>query len=301
MKKIRTIFMGTPDFAVNVFKELMNLTEVVCVVTKPDAPVGRKKIMTPSPIKKLAIENNIDVLTPKKLKEEYQEILDYKPDLIITCAYGKILPKEILDYPKYGCINIHASILPKYRGSAPMQWALINGEKEVGVTLMFMDEGMDTGDIIDIEKINVTIEDDIGTIHDRMSILGAKVLNKNFNSIINNEIVRIKQNDEDATLAPMITREMENIDFEDFGENIINKIRAFSPWPLTRMMLLEDEVKIVKAHFVEKENTIPNKINITNNDLYVECNNGMIYLDIIKPVGKKEMNIKSYLNGLKNK
>lgn len=301
MKKIRTIFMGTPDFAINVFKELMNLSEVVCVVTKPDALVGRKKVLTPSPIKKLALENNITVLTPEKLKSEYQSILDYEPDLIITCAYGKILPKEILNYPKYGCINIHASILPKYRGSAPMQWAIMNGEDEVGVTLMYMDEGMDTGDIIDIEKINITLEDDIGTVHDKMSILGAKVLNKNFNNIINNDITRIKQNDKEATLAPMITREMENIDFSNTGENIINKIRAFSPWPLTRTMINEEEIKILKAHFREKNNPEPGKLIITTNELGVECSNGVIYLDIIKPVGKKEMNIKSYLNGLKNK
>ena len=299
MKKVKTIFMGTPEFAIPVLKTLLKLSDVVCVVTKPDALVGRKKVLTPSPIKKLAIKENIPVLTPVKLKEEYQSILDYEPELIVTCAYGKIVPKVILDYPKYGCINIHASILPKYRGSAPMQWAIINGEKETGITLMYMDEKMDTGDIIDIVKIPILDDDDLGSIHDKMSLLGSSILEKNFSNIINNNISRVKQDDTKATLAPMITREMELLDFNDYGKNIINKIRAFSPYPLTRTMINNEEVKIVKAKFIRKENTNIGKLIITKNDLGIECLDGIIYLEIIKPVGKKEMPIKSFLNGLK--
>ena len=299
MKKVRTIFMGTPEFAIPVLESLLKISDVVCVVTKPDALVGRKKVLTPSPIKKLAIKENIPVLTPVKLKEEYQSILDYEPELIVTCAYGKIVPKVILDYPKYGCINIHASILPKYRGSAPMQWAIANGEKETGITLMYMDEKMDTGDIIDIEKIPILDDDDLGSIHDKMSLLGSSILEKNFSNIINNNISRVKQDDTKATLAPMITREMELLDFNDYGKNIINKIRAFSPYPLTRTMINNEEVKIVKAKFIRKENTNIGKLIITKNDLGIECLDGIIYLEIIKPVGKKEMPIKSFLNGLK--
>lgn len=299
MKKVKTIFMGTPEFAIPVLKTLLKLSDVVCVVTKPDALVGRKKVLTPSPIKKLAIKENIPVLTPVKLKEEYQSILNYEPELIVTCAYGKIVPKVILDYPKYGCINIHASILPKYRGSAPMQWAIANGEKETGITLMYMDEKMDTGDIIDIEKIPILDDDDLGSIHDKMSLLGSSILEKNFSNIINNNISRVKQDDTKATLAPMITREMELLDFNDYGKNIINKIRAFSPYPLTRTMINNEEVKIVKAKFIRKENTNIGKLIITKNDLGIECLDGIIYLEIIKPVGKKEMPIKSFLNGLK--
>ena len=299
MKKVKTIFMGTPEFAIPALKTLLKLSDVVCVVTKPDALVGRKKVLTPSPIKKLAIKENIPVLTPVKLKEEYQSILNYEPELIVTCAYGKIVPKVILDYPKYGCINIHASILPKYRGSAPMQWAIANGEKETGITLMYMDEKMDTGDIIDIEKIPILDDDDLGSIHDKMSLLGSSILEKNFSNIINNNISRVKQDDTKATLAPMITREMELLDFNDYGKNIINKIRAFSPYPLTRTMINNEEVKIVKAKFIRKENTNIGKLIITKNDLGIECLDGIIYLEIIKPVGKKEMPIKSFLNGLK--
>lgn len=299
MKKVRTVFMGTPEFAIPVLKKLLELSEVVCIVTKPDALVGRKKILTPSPVKTLALKENIPVLTPIKLKEEYQSILDYKPDLIVTCAYGKIVPKEILDYPKFGCINIHASILPKYRGSAPMQWAIINGEKETGITLMYMDEGMDTGDIIDISKIEILESDDIGTIHDKMSLIGSKILEKNFNDIITNNIKRIKQDDSKATLAPRITREMELINFNDYGKNIINKIRAFSPYPLTRTLINDEEIKIIKANFRKKDTSSVGKIIINKNELGIECLDGVIYLEIIKPIGKKEMPIKSYLNGLK--
>lgn len=299
MKKVRTMFMGTPEFAIPVLESLLKISDVVCVVTKPDALVGRKKVLTPSPIKEFAIKENIPVLTPSKLKEEYHSILDYEPELIVTCAYGKIVPKIILDYPKYGCINIHASILPKYRGSAPMQWAIINGEKETGITLMYMDEKMDTGDIIDIVKIPILDDDDLGSIHDKLSLLGSSILEKNFTKIINNNISRVKQDDAKATLAPMITREMELLDFNDYGKNIINKIRAFSPYPLTRTMINNEEVKIVKARFIKKENTNVDNLIITKNDLGFECLDGIIYLEIIKPVGKKEMPIKSYLNGLK--
>lgn len=299
MKKVRTMFMGTPEFAIPALESLLKISDVVCVVTKPDALVGRKKVLTPSPIKEFAIKENIPVLTPSKLKEEYHSILDYEPELIVTCAYGKIVPKIILDYPKYGCINIHASILPKYRGSAPMQWAIINGEKETGITLMYMDEKMDTGDIIDIVKIPILDDDDLGSIHDKLSLLGSSILEKNFTKIINNNISRVKQDDAKATLAPMITREMELLDFNDYGKNIINKIRAFSPYPLTRTMINNEEVKIVKARFIKKKNTNVGNLIITKNDLGFECLDGIIYLEIIKPVGKKEMPIKSYLNGLK--
>ena len=161
MKDIRVVFMGTPEFSLAPLKVLEEKTNLVLVVTKKDAEVGRKKVLTPSPVKAYALEHHIPVLTPDKLKLEYEDILKYQPDLIVTCAYGKILPKVILDYPKLGCLNIHASILPKYRGSAPIQWALLNGEDKTGVTLMYMDEGMDTGDIIDIYECPILDSDDI--------------------------------------------------------------------------------------------------------------------------------------------
>ena len=249
MKDLKVVFMGTPEFAIPVLNKLIELTNVVLVVTKTDAYVGRKKILTPSPIKVIATKNNIPVFTPNKLKEEYQTILDYKPDLIVTCAYGKILNKEILDYPKLGCLNIHASILPKYRGSSPMQYAILNGDKKTGVTLMYMDEGMDTGDIIDILECDINDDDNLENIHDKLSLLGAKILENNLDNIINNKIKRIKQNNDLATYAPKIEREMEDLSFNDNVIHVYNKIRAFSPYPLTKTIIFNEEVKIVKAHY----------------------------------------------------
>ena len=296
MKDKRVVFMGTPDFAVNPLKLLIQKCNVVLVVTKPDAIVGRKKVLTPSPVKKLALENNIEVYTPDSIKKDYQKIIDAKPDIIITCAYGKIIPKELINYPKYGCVNIHASLLPKYRGAAPIQWALINGEEYTGISLMYMDEFMDTGDIISQVEYKIDSEDDIGTLHDKLSVLGTNLLEKNLEYLFSGNVKRIKQDNEKATYAKMIEREMEEIDFNDTCVNICNKVKAFSPWPLSKTTIKEEEIKIVKCHY-KIENSVVNKLYVTKNSLGIGCIDGIIYLDIIKPIGKSEMNIKSYLNG----
>jgi len=298
MKDLRVVYMGTPDFSLEPLRVLIEKCNVVLVVTKPDAIVGRKKVLTPSPVKVLAEQNNIPVFTPNSIKKEYQTVIDYKPDIIVTCAYGKIIPKELIDYPKYGCVNIHASLLPKYRGAAPIQWALLNGEEETGITLMYMDEFMDTGDIIDKVTYKIKESDDIGTLHDKLSLLGSELLDKNLDYLISGNVKREKQKDEAATYAPMIEREMEEIDFNDFGKNILNKIRAFSPWPLYKTNINGEEIKIIKAHFVENSSVI-NKIYVDKNTLGIGCIDGIIYFDIIKPIGKKEMDIKNYLNGKK--
>lgn len=299
MKNLRVVFMGTPEFSLKPLKVLIEKTNVVLVVTKPDAYVGRKKILTPSPVKELAMEHNIEVVTPQSIKKEYQSIIDAKPDLIVTCAYGKIIPKVLIDYPKYGCVNIHASLLPKYRGAAPIQWALINGEEKTGITLMYMDEFMDTGDIIDIVEYKIKETDDIGTLHDQLSKLGGKILDDNLEYLVSGNIKRIKQNDKDATYAPMIEREMEELNFNDIGKNIINKIRAFSPWPLTKTKINNEEIKIVKAHF-ESKNSEVNKLYIEKEKLGIGVLDGIVYFDVIKPIGKNNMNVKNYLNGKKD-
>lgn len=298
MKDLKVVYMGTPDFSLEPLKFLIENTNVVLVVTKPDAYVGRKKILSPSPVKKLAMENNIEVYTPESIKKDYGYILDKNPDIIITCAYGKIIPKEILDYPKYGCINIHASLLPKYRGAAPIQWALINGDEKTGITLMYMDEGMDTGDIISTREYIIKDSDDVGTLHDILSVMGKELLEDNLEYLISGNVERIKQNESEVSYAPMIERSMEEIDFNDNVRNIYNKIRAFSPWPLTRCTINGEEIKIIKAHY-ELKNATVNKIYIDKSSLGIGCIDGIIYLDIIKPIGKSNMDIKSYLNGKK--
>lgn len=298
MKDIRVVYMGTPDFALEPLKVLMKYANVVLVVTKPDALVGRKKVLTPSSVKQLAEENNIPVFTPESIKKDYQTVIDAKPDLIVTCAYGKIIPKVLIDLPKYGCVNIHASLLPKYRGSAPIQWALINGEKETGITLMYMDEFMDTGDMIDTVEYSIKENDDIGTLHDELSVLGGKLLEKNLENLISGNVVRTKQDENLATYAPMIERSMEELDFNDSVVNINNKIRAFSPWPLTRTNIKNEEIKIIKAHYTLEKSEV-NKFYVTKDSLGIGAQDGIIYFDVIKPIGKNEMEIKNYLNGKK--
>lgn len=297
MKNKNVVFMGTPDFAVPVLEMLIDKTNVIMVVTKPDKRVGRNKELTFSPVKKAALENNIPVFQPIKIKNDYEKLTEGKIDLIVTCAYGQIIPKEVLNLPKYGCINVHASILPKYRGSAPIQWAIINGDKETGVTIMYMDEGMDTGDIISISKMAITSYDNVGTMHDKLSILGAQALEKELKSIFDGSAIRIKQGN-DWTLAPMIKREDEHLNFNDYGENIINRIRAFNPWPLANILIDDKEIKIIEAEFKkEKVNKVGNII-IDKEKMGISCLDGIVYLKKVKPFGKKEMSIESFLNGI---
>ena len=298
MKDLKVVFMGTPDFSVPVLEALIQNTNVVMVVTQPDKLVGRKKELTPSPVKKLALEHNITVFQPAKIREDYQPVLDINPDIIITCAYGQIIPKIILDNPKYGCVNVHASLLPKYRGGAPIHKCLIDGEEETGITIMYMDEGMDTGDMIDKVVYEIKDSDDIGTLHEILSKLGGEILDKNLENLVTGKVNRVKQNDEEATFAPMIEREMEELNFNDLGKNVVNKIRAFSPWPLCKTKINEEEIKIVKAHF-ENEKSIVNKLYVDKNKLGIGVIDGIVYFDIVKPVGKNNMDIKNYLNGKK--
>ncbi len=299
MKNLKVVFMGTPKFATSVLEMLIEKTNVILVVSQMDKEVGRKKELTICPVKKLAIDNHIPVFQPLKIKEDYEIIQKMQPDLIVTCAYGQILPKELLDIPKYGSINIHASLLPKYRGASPIQYALLNGEKQTGVTLMYMDEGMDTGDIIAKETYMIKDTDNLKTLEDELSLLGAKLLEKNLENIQQGKVIRTKQDNNLASYTKMITREDEIIDYSERGEKIINKIRAFNPSPLAYLKTKDYEFKVIAAHFLEKDNPNVGDIIRTKDSLGLMVQDGIIYFDIIKPIGKKEMPIKNYLNGLR--
>lgn len=298
MKDKKIVFMGTPDFSVPVLEMLIEKTIVVGVVTQPDKMVGKKKEISFSPVKKVAINNNIPVFQPTRIRKDYSFLKNLDIDLIVTCAYGQIIPKEVLDMPKYGCVNVHASILPKYRGSAPIQWSLFNRDAETGVTIMYMDEGMDTGDIIKIAKIKIEENDNVGTLHDKLSILGRDSLKDTLEDILKGDTQRIKQGD-DYTLAPMIKREDEHLDFTMDGEKIIGRIKGLNPWPLANIIINEREIKVLEAEFqkrdVEKVGIIKE---IDKKNLGITCANGIIYLKKIKPSGKGEMDITSYLNGI---
>ena len=298
--KPRVIFMGTPDFAVPVLDTLIKLTDVVLVVTQPDKLVGRKQELAFSPIKKKALENNIKVFQPVKLKNEMDEILNCEADLIVTCAYGQILPETILNHPKIAPINVHASLLPKLRGGAPIHHAIIDGYDKTGVTIMYMAKGMDDGDIISQEEVKIEDNDNVGVLHDKLSILGASLLEKTLPSILNGTNNRIKQDESLVTFAPTIKREDEHIDFNKSGKEIINLIRGLNPWPLSNIILNDLECKVIDAEFVKQNVDAPYMIINEKNKLGITCSDGIIYLKTIKPFGKKMMSISDYLNGIRN-
>ena len=298
MKNKNIVFMGTPDFSVPVLKMLIENTNVLLVVTQPDKIVGKDKTVSFNPVKKLALEENISVFQPMRIRKDFEKLKNLDIDLIVTCAYGQIIPKEVLDMPKYGCINVHASILPKYRGSAPIQWCLFNNDDVTGVTIMYMDEGMDTGDIIKIKEIPILDSDNVGTLHDKLSKLGCNLLLEVLPTIFNKTNDRIKQGN-NYTMAPMIKREDERLDFNEEGKKIIGKIKGLNPWPLANIIINNQEIKVLEAEFVQKkvDNTGIIK-EIDKKNLGITCKDGIIYLKKIKPSGKKVMEINSFLNGI---
>lgn len=298
MKNKNIVFMGTPDFSVPVLKMLIENTNVLLVVTQPDKIVGKDKAVSFNPVKKLALEENIPVFQPMRIRKDFEKLKNLDIDLIVTCAYGQIIPKEVLDMPKYGCINVHASILPKYRGSAPIQWCLFNNDDVTGVTIMYMDEGMDTGDIIKIKEIPILDSDNVGTLHDKLSKLGCDLLLEVLPTIFDKTNDRIKQGN-NYTMAPMIKREDERLDFNEEGKKIIGKIKGLNPWPLANIIINNQEIKVLEAEFVQKkvDNTGIIK-EIDKKNLGITCKDGIIYLKKIKPSGKKVMEINSFLNGI---
>lgn len=299
--KIKVIFMGTPEFSLNVLDMLIKNTDVIAVVTQPDKIVGRNLEKSFTPIKKLAMEHNILVLQPEKIRKEYDAIINLKPDLIVTCAYGQIIPEVILNSPRLGCINVHASLLPKLRGGSPLHHAIIDGYDKTGVTIMYMDKGMDTGDIITQEEISILDSDTVGTIHDKLSVLGSELLKRTLPSIIRGENKRIKQDDSLTTYCHNITHEEEIIDFNKSSREIFNLVRGMNPYPVSSFIL---DNKVYKVYEVSYEITdkYSNKTNgeivlQNKNDLAIKCQDGLIYLKKIKREGKKLMDIKDFLNG----
>lgn len=290
--------MGTPDFSVPVLEKLIENTNVVLVVTKKDAYVGRKKVLTESPIAICAHEHNIEVYKPNKLKEDYEYILNKKPDIIITCAYGSIVPKVVLDYPSYGCINVHASLLPKYRGASPIVASILNGEKETGITIMYMDEGIDTGNIIMSRSIEIEDNDNSLSLSNKLSLLGANLLIDTLPKIFEGENFDIPQDNEEATYVGMLKREDEHIDFNNSVDNIKNQVRAFSPEPYAFINIDDTEYKISE---VEIKKCDVSKIGIiveVNKDSFgITAKDGIVYIKRIKPSGKKEMSVKDFFNG----
>lgn len=303
MKDKNVVFMGTPNFSVPVLKMLIENTNVIMVVTQPDKEVGRKKVLQYSPVKKVAMENNIPVFQPKKIKNDYNELANLEIDLIVTCAYGQIIPKEVLNLPKYGCINVHASLLPKYRGSAPIQWAILNGDNKTGITIMYMDEGVDTGNIIAAREIPISNVDTLGTLSDKLSKLGSELLLKTLPAIVEGTNFDIPQNSLLATHTKLIKREDERIDFNQSREAVYNQIRSLNPSPLANTLIDGEEWKIVEARVGSDEKGEIGVIDHVYKDGFgINCADGEIVVTRIKPASKKEMAVRDFFNGYdKNK
>ena len=301
LDKLKVVFMGTPDFCVPILKELINKCNVIGVVTQPDKEVGRKRELMPSPIKVVALQNNIKVLQPVKIKDEYSDIIALSPDIIITCAYGQIIPEVILNYPKYGCINVHASLLPELRGGAPIHKAIIYGYEKTGITIMYMDKGMDTGDMISKEEVIITDEDTAQTLHDKLQKVSVPLLMKTLQEIISGTNNRIKQESSKATYAYNVTREEEHIDFNKTSREVFNQIRGLNSWPGAYSTLDDKNIKIWSSKINDKKyNSDPGTIiNIDKSGMEVVTRDGSIIITELQLPGKKKTNIKDFINGIK--
>ncbi|MCG3090153.1 methionyl-tRNA formyltransferase [Sporosarcina cyprini] len=302
------VFMGTPDFSVPVLSMLVDEGySILAVVTQPDRPVGRKRVLTPPPVKEEAIRLGLDVLQPEKLRgsDELKKLVEMAPDLIVTAAYGQILPKELLDVPRLGCINVHASLLPKYRGGAPIHQAVMDGETETGVTIMYMAEKLDAGDIISQVTVPIKENDDTGMMFDALSAAGTQLLKETLPSILNGTNKRIPQNESEATFAHNISREQERIDWNKPGEAIYNQIRGLHPWPNAYTTFLGDNVKMYKAEKVHRNSAAwqPGTIiSIDKDEMIVQCGDDTaLSIKELQPAGKKRMAIDVFLNGVGSK
>ena len=295
----RIVFMGTPDFAANILEGLIKAEyNIVAVVTQPDAEIGRKRVLTPSSVKYVGLKYGIPVLTPNKIRLEYEPVLAYKPDLIITSAYGQIIPSEILDYPKYKCINTHGSLLPKYRGASPIQSAIMNGETTTGMSIMYMNEKMDEGDILVQKTIDIDIHDTSTTLFNKMSQLTLDILLDFLPKLFNNDINPIKQDDSKATYTHLLKKDIEHIDFNDNVLNVYNHIRGLLDNPGCHFVIKGKQYKIIDAFYEEADNCKPNTfIGLFDNYLRIDCKDGFIKIYDLKPEGKNTMNAKAFFNG----
>ncbi len=281
---------------------------VVCVVTQPDKPQGRKKILTPSPVKTAALEHDLPVLQPVRMRnpEAVAELAAYEPDLIVTAAYGQILPKAVLDLPRLGCVNIHGSLLPKYRGGAPIQRCIINGETVTGITLMYMAEGLDTGDMIARLEVPITDEDTSGTLFEKMSVAGAELLKQELPRLLAGKIDAQPQNDEEATYAPNLTREDEKIDWSKDSRSIYNQIRGLVPFAGGFTLWNGDVFKVWKTLQPQANEILPagaadavpgTVVEFNKNGIVVRTGDGVLTLTEVQPAGKKALRAADFARG----
>ena len=299
---MRVVYMGTPDFAVKPLEALIyNNYEVVGVFTQPDKPVGRKAILTPPPVKVVAENNNIPVFQPDTLKNgEGVKILEtLKPDVVIVVAYGKILPKDFLEFAKFGCINIHGSILPEYRGAAPIQWSVLDGKEFAGVTSMQMNEGLDTGDILLVEKTKIGENETSGDLYERLTVLGAGVLIKTLEAIKNNSLNPQKQDDSKSSYAKMLDKSLSKIDWNLSAQEVHNKIRGLDPWPVALTIFDGKNLKLFRSRLLNEEyNKSAGTVIKSKDGIVVVCGDKKaVLITEVQLEGKKRMSASDFSRG----
>jgi len=303
----KIVFMGTPDFSVPVLRQIIHDGhEVIGVVTQPDRPVGRKKVLTPPPVKVEALKNGIPVFQPEKIRqeEELAKILSLQPDLIVTAAFGQILPKKLLDAPKFGCINVHASLLPELRGGAPIHYAIMQGKKKTGVTIMYMVEKLDAGDMLTSVELPITEDDNVGTLHEKLSAAGSKLLSETLPLLLAGRLTPKPQNEAEATFASNIKREQEKIIWEKTGEEIYNHVRGLNPWPVAFTTM---EGQVIKIWRTEKTSDLKRQepgtiIKIDSDGFTVSTGNETaIKIIELQPSGKTKMPCEQFLRGAGSK
>lgn len=296
---MNVVFMGTPDFAVPSLENIAKVHIVQAVFTQPDKPVGRKMTLTPPDVKVCAEKLEIPVYQPVKLKDSdsYEIIKDLNPDVIVVVAYGQILPENILNIPKYGCINVHGSLLPKYRGAAPIQWSVLNGDKVTGVTTMYMEKGLDTGDILETKEYEIGINDTAGEVFDTLAEMGGKLILDTLEKAEKGELHPIKQDDSKSSYAKMLDKSMCNIDFSKTNLQVHNQVRGLSPWPVASTKLNGKVLKIFETRLADGKGK-PGEI-LNTNPLTIACGEGAVVVNTVQLQGKKKMDSKAFLQGHK--
>ena len=311
VKRMRIVYMGTPEIAATILERLLaEPYEVVLVVTQPDRPKGRGKAMACSPVKELAVSRDIPVFTPEKLRlpENVEVIREADPDMIIVAAFGQILPKSVLDIPKWGCINVHASLLPQYRGAAPIQWSILDGEQETGVTIMYMNEGLDTGDILLQQEVPIAADETGGSLHDKLAIAGAEALVRAIPGILDGSLTPVPQGEMTTPYAKQLTKEMGRLDFSWDAAKLERYIRGLNPWPGTFSFRDGQMLKIWRAEVcvdsveeapepAEKE-VLPGTVIAADRDSFtVQTGCGRLRITEVQPEGKRRMSAEEYLRG----
>ncbi len=302
MNEIRTVFMGSPDFALTIFKALVGKVNLLGVITQPDRPAGRGKALTAPPVKRLAQEIGVPVLQPERLRnpDSFAQLEAWQPDLIIVAAFGQILRQNILDLPKFGCINVHASLLPRWRGAAPIQAAILQGDNETGVTIMQMDAGVDTGGILAQQVVPILDDDDAASLTHRLANTGAQLLLESLPGILAGTIQPEKQNHELATYAPMIKKEDGLLDFTTPAQALARRVRAFYPWPGTTMSWEGETLKVIRAMAMAGSKLLPGQRGVVDGLPVIGTADGMLALCEVQPAGKKSMPGKVFLNGARH-